>query len=227
MNRILGSRPAVATVAAIAASAVVLATTTVVAPSPTIELSVPRTSTEIIELVALPEALAPVVAQTTASANQVNVGQVVQNVIGSFVAGIGGGALLGFIAAGTAASGIIYQIPVIGIGLSPLIPVIAIVGAIVGAPIGAVVGAFNAIRSLAVRSSAPPAAAALRPAAGRKPAVSTSQRSTKSDARSNRHVVKPPAPAARKAAVPQHRSETARAGSGRGHTAAANRPARH
>ncbi len=225
MDHILRTRPAVATVAAIAAGTVMLATTTVVPPSPAMELSAPRTSTEIVELVVLPEALAPVVAHTTASANQVNVGQVVQNVIGGFVAGIGGGALLGFIAAGTVASGIIYQIPVIGVGLSPLIPVIAIAGAIVGAPIGAVVGAFSAIRNAAASLGSPPAAASLRPAAGRKPAVD--QRSAKPDSRSNRHVVKPSAPAVRKATAPQHRPDPGRAGSGRGHTSTANRSARH
>ena len=137
--------------------------------------------------------------------------------IGAFIGGIAGSAFLGFLGAGIVASGLIYQIPVVGLGLSPLIPVIAIAGAIVGAPIGVVVGTLYALKNLVSGLGALPAAASARAAAASTRAITSPHRSTKSGTRSNRHTAKPSATA--KAAVPKQSSEPARAGSGRGHAA--------
>ena len=205
MDHKLKSRPVVAMVAAIAAVIVMLATT-FAPPKPAVAAVTPRVSTQVVELVALP------------SPEQV-ISDIYKVTLGPVLAGAAAGVIAGFVGAGVVAGNVIYSIPVVGQALAPLITVVALAGAIVGAPIGAVFGAFSAIVKL-VSNVRPPAAS-------KKAAAVAPKRSTQAGSRPNRHSAKSSAPKAIKAAVPQQRSDTARAGSGRDRATAANRAGRH
>ncbi|MBB3749065.1 hypothetical protein FHT44_001526 [Mycolicibacterium sp. BK634] len=208
MDHTLKSRPVVATVAAIAAVLVMLATT-VAPPKPAVAAAAPRVSTQVVQLVASSEAEASAVVN-------IDPGKILQNALGRVAAGAGYGVLLGFIAA-AAVSNVIYQIPAVGPALAPLIPVVALTFAIVAAPIGAVVGALSLLSPLPIRI----------PTAGRKAAVTSPRDSARSGSRANRQVAKSSAPTARKASVPKQSSEPARAHSARDRATTSNRVARH
>ncbi|MCV7217789.1 hypothetical protein H7J51_21165 [Mycobacterium crocinum] len=228
MDHILKSRPVVATVAAIAASTVVLATT-VAPPRPMTEVAGPRITTQVVALAALPEALTPTPRTVArASANQIDLGQTVQNALGPVVGGAVLGIFGGFIIIGQMAAGVIYRIPGADTKLAPLISAIAAVGAIVvGIPVGAVIGvAFGVASAVAgwasrLRPPAPPVSSVSTVSAK----ITTPQRSSKSGTRSDRHTVKAAVPA--KTSAPQQGSSKPRAGTGRGHAAVSNRTARH
>jgi hypothetical protein len=221
MDHILKSRLVVAMVAAIAASAVMLATTTATPPKLTTELASLRISTQVVELVASPEALTPTSRSPAAASPEQIISAIFQATIGRVAAGAGAGFLVGFLGGGAAALGAFGRIPVIG---TPIVQAIAITAGIVGIPIGAVVGAVSAVVSLASSLGsmlAPPASVSAT--AARKAAVTQPHRSTNSSTRPNRHAAKPSA----KTSAPQQSSNQPQAGSGRGHAAASNRAERH
>ncbi|APE17731.1 hypothetical protein [Mycolicibacterium pallens] len=228
MDHILKSRPVVATVAAIAASTVVLATT-VAPPRPMTEVAGPRITTQVVALAALPQALTPTPRTVAAaSANQINLGGVVQTVLAPFVGGAVLGIFGGFIVIGQMAAGVLYRIPGADPKLAPLVSAIAAVGAVVvGAPVGAALGvAFVAASAVAgwvsrLRPPAPPASSVSTVSAK----ITTPQRSSKSGTRSDRQTVK--AAVSAKTSAPQQGSSKPRAGTGRGHAAVSNRTARH
>jgi hypothetical protein len=197
-------------VAAIAAGTVMLATTTLVPPNPPTAVSAPQISTQAVRLAVQPITLDVAPVADAVSIPSVNVGGAIQHAILQVIAGAGGGAFFGFIAAGSVAAGVFYQIPVVGLAFEPLVPVIAIAGAIVGAPIGAVAAVLSLLPPLPIRI----------PVAGKKAAAAAPHRSTQASSQSSRHTAKSPAPTVRKASAPQQRSDASRAGSGRDRGAA-------
>ncbi|QEN16693.1 hypothetical protein ACRDU6_02035 [Mycolicibacterium sp. ELW1] len=196
MEHILRSRPVVATVAAIAAGTVMLATTTAEPPKPTAAIT-PRVSVEVVELAALPVAAAAI--------DQVSVRPSLPNIAGGVIAGAGSGAFLGYISAGLVAVNVLNKIPVLGQALTPLVPLVGIVGALVGIPIGMVAGAVAAVRNWVTSLRSQPSSSA---------SATTSHRSVRPGPRPDRKVTKTSEP--RKAATPQRRSH--RPGSGLGHS---------
>ena len=229
MDHTMTSRPLAGAVATVAATAVLLTTATFAPPEPNLAALSPRISTEALYLVALPAVLdtaaaKPAVADATANDLAESLNAIPQ----ALTAGIGSGILGGFLIGGTLALNVIARIPVIGEALSPIVPVIAVIGALVGIPIGAAIGVFSAIRLVASNLGVLPAAASARPAAASSSSsssrtINTPQRSTKSDPRSNRNAAKTSV----KASAPQQNFSRARAGSDRGHNATSNRAARH
>lgn len=139
----------VATVAAIAAVSVMLATT-VVAPEPTPALTAPRLSTEVVALVALPEA--------AASPEQI-LDSIYRATLAPVLSGAASGFLVGFVAGGVVAMQLFGRIPVLGI---PLVQAVSIMAAIVGVPIGAVVGVLSRLVPTTTHSAAATSAPAAR-----------------------------------------------------------------
>ncbi len=186
----------VAAVAAISAGTVMFAATTAEPPGPT-AATIPQVSVEVVQLAALPVA--------AASAVQASVSPGLPNVAGGVLAGAGAGFLFGYIGAGLVALNVLNKIPVIGPALTPLVPVVGIVGAIVGIPIGMLAGALAAVRNWVTGLRSQPSSSA---------SATTSHRSVRPGPRPDRKVTKAAEP--RKAAAPQRRSH--RPGSGLGHS---------
>ncbi|BBY64225.1 hypothetical protein [Mycolicibacterium helvum] len=230
MNQDSHCQPLFRMVAVVATGVVIAATPVVAPPNPAAELTGARISTQVVQLVALPQALASQRPETTvaASASPLAIGNLFTTAISQVAAGVSAGLFLGFLVGGQIAASVIYRIPVAQSALTPLISVGALVGALVGAPIGAIVGAVFAVERLVqgVFSAVTPAAS-IRPAAAGGKATATSHRSTQPSSRSSRQIVKPSASTSSKAALPQQRSVPARAGSGSGRVTATNRVARH
>lgn len=167
--------PLSATIAVITAGAIVLGTNTIDSPKPSVvALTAPTISTQAVHLTALAGPL-PAARAATVSDDLAKVGEVLQNIPNAIflapVAGAGAGIFLGFIGGGSLAASLIgalvpeqfYDL------VSPIIPVVAVLGAIIGAPIGAVVGpiiaAANLVNTLLSPSNASATASARIPAA--------------------------------------------------------------
>lgn len=230
MDHIRRSRPAVATVAATAAITIMLTTTTAPPSNPTMVSAAPRITTENVQLVALPAALAAV-AHNRAGAGQVandvpDASGALTVIFNAAVSGAAVGAFVAFSSAARWANGV-TNIPVIGPLLQPILALVVYFSPwVVGAPIGAMVGAFSAVKTLLAGLVPPPlSAASARAAVTSRNTVTTPQRSAKSGTRSSRHTAKPVTPA--KTSAGQQSVGQSRAGSARGHAAAANRAARH
>ncbi|AKK29891.1 hypothetical protein AB431_28015 [Mycobacterium sp. EPa45] len=214
--------------AATAAIAIMLTTTTAPPSNPNPAEPSPRISIEAVHLAALPTAL------DAAARNGVDASQVANDgadpggplkaalgtIVVSAIVAVYQATLLGARLAGSVAN-----VPVIGPSLSGVVFYAALICAwVIGPPIGAVVGALYAVQSLVPGLASPPApAASARPAAAGRNTVTTPHRSAKSGTRSNRHTAKSALPA--KPTAPQQDSIRSRAGSGRGHIASSNRAA--
>ncbi|WP_431234191.1 hypothetical protein ACQ856_06135 [Mycolicibacterium psychrotolerans] len=190
------SRPVVAAVAAISAGTVMFAATTAEPPGPT-AAAIPQVSVEVVQLAALPVA--------AASANPASIRPSLPDVAGGVFAGAGAGLIFGYIGTGLLALNVLNKIPVLGPALTPLVPVIGVVGAIVGIPIGMIAGALAAVRNWVTSLRSQPSSST---------SATTSHRSTRPGPRPDRKVTKASEP--RKAAAPQRRSH--RPGSGLGHS---------
>jgi hypothetical protein len=213
-------RPLTRMVAVVAAGAVMLATPSLVQPKPPTQLTSPRTSDQVVALVAYPEALALAPRAAAAASPDEIISTVFEATLGRVLAGAASGFLVGFFGGGALALQAFGRIPVVG---TPIVQAIAITAGIVGVPIGAIAGALAIVASVVsnLRSMLAP------PASARKSAAPTPHRPTQPGARSNRDAAKPSARSVRKAAGPQQRSDTAKAGSGRDRDAAAKRAGRH
>lgn len=212
-------RPLTRMVAVVAAGAVVLATPSLAPPKPPTQMTSPRTSDQVVALVAYPEALALAPRAAAAASPDQIISTVFEATLGRVLAGAASGFLVGFFGGGALALQVFGRIPVVG---TPIVQAVAITAGIVGIPIGAIAGALSIVASVVsnLRSMLAP------PASARKSAAPTPHRPTQPGSRSNRHAAKQPQ-TARKAAAPQQRSDSAKAGSGRDRDVAAKRAGRH
>lgn len=186
----------IAAVAAISAGTVMFAATTAEPLTPAATI-IPLVSVEVVQLAALPVA-AP-------AATQASVSPGLPNVAGGVLAGAGAGLIFGYIGTGLVALNVLNKIPVIGPALTPLVPVVGVVGAIVGIPIGMVAGALAAVRNWVTSLRSQPSSSA---------SATPSHRSVRAASRSDRKITG--TSGLRKAAAPQRHSH--RPGSGLGHS---------
>jgi len=208
--------PLSATIAVIAAGAVVLATTTIEPPKPSVALTAPTISTQAVHLTAVAGQLQA----ADLSAGLANIGDVLQGiptaitqglkrVIVGPVAGAAAGIFFGFFAGGILALNVLGRVPDKFSGLvTPVIQAVAVLGAIIGAPIGAVVGPIISAASwlssilsprnaaAAALTSPVPTASARVPAASGRTATNTPHRTTQPGVRPHRSLATPSSPLA-------------------------------
>jgi hypothetical protein len=233
--------PLSATIAVIAAGAVVLSTTTIEPPRPPVALTAPTISTQTVQLTGLAGPLqAADVSSGLASVGETlqgipsKIAQAVQSVLLAPVAGAAEGAVLGFLAGGVAATYVFGGLPEgFRTVVEPVIPAFALLGAIIGAPIGAVAFPIIAAASwlsgiLSQRNAATPAASrAPASAAGVRATTTTPHRTAQPVVQPQRSVAKPLASRASKDAVQQQHSKSTRTRTDHVRGAASKRPAGH
>ena len=218
--------PLSATIAVIAAGAIVLATTTIAPPTTSAALTAPPISTQTVDLTAVAGPLPA----ADLSAGLTNTGDVLQhlptaitqgvkNVLLAPVAGAAAGIFLGFFGGGVLAGNLLRWVPdKFAAAITPVIWTVGVVGALVGAPIGAVAGPIIAAASWLSRIRSQHNAIA--PAS---PSVPAAGRATN---KAHRSLATPSAARASKGSVPQRLSKTARNGTGHARNAASNSAAR-
>lgn len=226
---------------AIAAGAVMLATTTIEPPRPPAALTASTVSTQAVHLTALAGPL-QIARSASASSDLASVGDVLpsipavitqglKSVILAPVAGAAAGVFFGFIGGGILAGNLLRWVPEpLVVLVTPVVQAGAVLGAIVGIPIGAVVGPILAIRSLvsSVRpqSDGTTTAAARAPGASGRTAASTAQRTTRQAVRPHRSLATPSATQASEHTVAQQHSKPARRGTSPARDAASKAAAR-
>lgn len=233
--------PLSATIAILAAGAVVLAPMTIEPPKPTMALTAPTISIQAVDLTTLSGPLrdARDARAVAASADANSVVDVVGGLLASPVSGAAAGIFFGFIGGGILAGNLLSWVPEALYPLvTPIVQASAVLGAIIGAPIGAVLGPIVYVASAVsdIFSPAAPAAAArasviraravARPADATTPSVGRPHREHRATAAPQRRSAKPATSRTSADAVPQQHSTSARQTTGHARTAGSAKAAR-